>query len=78
MPDVTVTINLSNIEIKVLKHIAEKAGMTAVGYGNRLIRDFIRGQVKGYYRRKFNTSNELELMAAFGDLTATALSIMDG
>lgn len=69
MPDVTVTITMTNRELLILNKVATANGMTSVDYAKSIVKGFIRGQIRGAFQTKFDSKTFNELAVLFGELT---------
>ena len=63
-----VIITLTNREVKVLKAIAKNAGIDPLQYVKNIIRNFLKGQIRGIYQKEFNKKTEDELASFFGEI----------
>ena len=68
MPDITITVTLSNRQLKILQALATANGMTPKQYALGVLKSFIKGQVIGRYKEQFNSKTEDELATLFGEL----------
>jgi len=64
-----ITITLTNREVKVIKALANKAGIPSLQYGKNIIRNFLKGQTRGIFQQEFNKKSNDELAQIFGEIT---------
>jgi len=63
-----VITTLTNREAKVLRAIAKNAGVDPLQYAKNIIRNFLKGQIRGIYQKEFNKKTEDELASFFGEI----------
>jgi len=68
-----ITITLTNEESIAINSIAEKEELTAEEYAGNIVKNFLKEQIRGIYRKKFNEKSVEELANIFGKVTKEAL-----
>lgn len=64
MPDYTVT--LTDKEDATLRRLAQDAGVPFGDYARNILRNWLRGQLRGLYQEEFNRKTLAELETLFG------------
>lgn len=62
------TIDITVKEARALRVISDNQGMTIETLMQRLVRQFVTGQIKGKYRKLFEQMNYNQLEAVFGTI----------
>jgi len=65
--DIIVTLGVR--EVKVLNAIANKVGISSEQYAKNIIKNFLKGQIRGIYQQIFNKKTENELIQLFGEIS---------
>lgn len=65
--DIIVTLGVR--EVKVLNAIANKVGISSEQYAKNIIKNFLKGQIRGIYQQIFNKKTESELIQLFGEIS---------
>lgn len=64
-----IEITLTNRETAMLISLANSAGIPPLEYGRNIIKDWIRGQIRGFYIRKLDGKTDDELASMFGEVS---------
>jgi hypothetical protein len=60
------TITLTDREDATLRRLAQDAGVPFGEYARNIIKNWLRGQLRGLFQEEFNQKTEDELEALFG------------
>ena len=63
-----IEITLSPKEVAILTAIANKNGIAPEQYAKNIIRNFLKGQILGVYKREFDKKSIPELVELFGEI----------
>lgn len=63
-----IDIDLTNREVAVLNATANRAGVEPEQYAINIIRNFLKGQIIGIYKKEFDKKTIPELVVIFGEI----------